>query len=225
MAFRFEEHLARMDRRYYGSTRDGIETVVVAAGRTYATTALDLWDAITTPERLARWFLPISGDLRLGGRYQLEGNAGGTIEECVRPELIKVTWEFGGGKSWVTVRLVTQPDGTRLELEHEGPIVPGFSDVYGPGALGVGWDGGFFGLTIHLADPSIDKPVESDPSWPMSPEGKAFYGASAAAWGEAETAFGTPAEVARARAEATRAFYTGEGPGMAGTEGGASATE
>lgn len=221
MAFRFEEHLARMDRRYFSSTRDGMETVVVAAGRTYNTTALDLWDAVTNPERLARWFLPISGDLKLGGRYQLEGNAGGSIQECVQPELIRVTWEFGGGVSWLTVRFMLLAEGTRLELEHEGPIVPGFSDVFGPGALGVGWDGGFLGLTIHLTDPSADKPVESDPEWPMSPEGKAFYGAAAKAWGEAEIAFGTPRDVALARAEATRGFYTGEGPGMSGHEGGA----
>ena len=27
--------------------------------RSYDTTVDDLWDAITTPERLARWFLPV----------------------------------------------------------------------------------------------------------------------------------------------------------------------
>ena len=29
----------------------------------------DVWDACTNPERIPRWFLPVSGDLRLGGRY------------------------------------------------------------------------------------------------------------------------------------------------------------
>ncbi len=219
MAFRFEEHLSRMDRRVYNSARDGIETVVVAAARTYASDALDLWDAITRPERLARWFLPISGDLRLGGRYQLEGNAGGTIQACVEPELIQVTWEFGGGISWLSVRLKPQPHGTKLEIEHEGPVMPGFTEVYGPGALGVGWDGGFFGLTLHLENPQIDKPVEADPAWQVSPEGKAFYAAAAMAWGEADVASGTPVETARTRAEATRAFYTGEAPGMSAPDG------
>lgn len=216
MAFRFEDHLARMDRRVESGSRDGQETALVIAGRTYATTALDLWGALTTPERLSRWFLPISGDLCLGGRYQFEGNAGGTIQECVEPELIKATWEFGGGVSWLTLRLIPQSDGTRLELEHEAPLMPGFSDVYGPGAVGVGWDGGFFGLGIHLEDPSAEKPVEADPTWPTTPEGKAFYGASAAAWGEADAASGTPSDEARSRAETTRKFYTGEGPGMGG---------
>lgn len=219
MAFPFEEHLARMDRRVVSGTRDGQETAIVKAGRTYATDALDLWNALTTPERLSRWFLPISGELRLGGRYQFEGNAGGTIQECVEPELIRATWEFGGGVSWLTLRLIQQPDGTRLELEHEAHLMPGFSDVFGPGAVGVGWDGGFFGLGLHLTDPSADKPPESDPEWPMSPEGKSFYRTSAEAWGRADAESGTPVADAMARAEATRKFYTGEGPGMGSPEG------
>ena len=44
-----------------------------------------MWDACTDPERIGRWFLPVSGDLRLGGRYQLEGNAGGEILRCEPP--------------------------------------------------------------------------------------------------------------------------------------------
>jgi len=220
MAFRFEEHLARMDRRVASGSRDGQETAIVRAGRTYATDALDLWNALTTPERLSRWFLPVSGDLRLGGKYQFRGNAGGTIEECVEPERIGVTWEFGGGVSWLTLRLLPQADGTRLELEHEAPLMPGFSEVYGPGAVGVGWDGGFLGLYIHLGDPGGAKPPESDTQWPMSPEGKAFYGAAALAWGRADAAAGTPEEEAMVRAETTRRFYTGEGLGV-----GAGATE
>ena len=55
----------------------------------------DVWDALTNPERIGRWFLPISGDYRLGGRYQFEGNAGGEIVECDRPHRLKVTWVYG----------------------------------------------------------------------------------------------------------------------------------
>ena len=226
MAFDIQDHMARMDRQVGSGMRDGQETAIVKAGRTYATDALDLWNALTTPARLERWFLPISGDLRQGGRYQFQGNAGGTIQECVEPERLKVTWEFGGGVSWLTVRLVPLADGTRLELEHEALPMPGFSDVYGPGAVGVGWDGGFLGMAIHLADPGAGKPPEADAQWPMSPEGKAFYGAAAAAWGRADAAAGTPEAEAMQRAETTRKFYTGEGPGMgAGAAEGAPAGE
>lgn len=63
--------------------------------RHYKAEREDVWDAITTPERLVRWFLPISGDLRPGGRYQLEGNAGGEVVRCERPSEIGLTWEMG----------------------------------------------------------------------------------------------------------------------------------
>jgi uncharacterized protein YndB with AHSA1/START domain len=46
------------------------------------------------PSGIPRWFLPIAGDLRLGGRFQLEGNAGGEITECRPPRRLAVTWEL-----------------------------------------------------------------------------------------------------------------------------------
>ena len=57
-------------------------------------------DAVTSAERIPRWFLPVSGRLELGGRYQLEGNAGGTIRRCERPSHLGLTWELGGDVSW-----------------------------------------------------------------------------------------------------------------------------
>jgi hypothetical protein len=39
----------------------------------YPASQSDLWDAVTNADRIPRWFLPVSGDLRLGGHYQLEG--------------------------------------------------------------------------------------------------------------------------------------------------------
>ena len=63
-------------------------TVTISADlRTRRSTTL--WDACTNAERIPRWFLPVSGDLRLGGRYQLEGNAGGTIERCDPPRSLR----------------------------------------------------------------------------------------------------------------------------------------
>ena len=52
---------------------------VLTISQVYDTGIDDLWDTVTNPERIPRWFLPISGELRVGGRYQFEGNAGGTI--------------------------------------------------------------------------------------------------------------------------------------------------
>src|SRR5256885_94128 len=76
-------------------------------------------DACTNPERLPRWFLPVTGDLRVGGRYQLASNASGAIERCEPPHGFTATWEYGGSVSWIEVRLSPESeDTTRLELDH-----------------------------------------------------------------------------------------------------------
>ena len=80
---------------------EGQTARVVVAARSYDTDIQDLWDALTNPERIPRWFLPVSGDLKLGGRYQFQGNAGGTITACEPPRRVAATWEFGGAVSWV----------------------------------------------------------------------------------------------------------------------------
>lgn len=200
-------------RRYVERDHLGKPARVVVAERTYPTTPDDLWDAITNPERLPRWFLPIEGDLRLGGRYQLKGNAGGTITRCDAPEALDITWEFMGGMSWVTVRLAPQGDEeTQLTLEH----IVHTSDVdehwaqFGPGAVGVGWDLGFLGLGLHLAAPGQALELETgDNPWSASDEGKAFMRESASAWGEAHVAGGADPATARAMAERTAQAYTG----------------
>ena len=97
--------------------------------RDYDAPIEDVWDALTNPERIGRWFLPISGDYRLGGRYQFEGNAGGEIVVCEQPHRLKVTWEYGAAAgeadaSVLELRLSTADGGvTRLELEHTA-VVP-----------------------------------------------------------------------------------------------------
>ncbi len=48
--------------------RDG-DAVSVEFDRRYATDAADLWQICTEPDRLARWFAPVSGDLRPGGSF------------------------------------------------------------------------------------------------------------------------------------------------------------
>ncbi|MDB5456034.1 MAG: Activator of Hsp90 ATPase-like protein [Caulobacter sp.] len=197
-------------RQFVEREHQGKPARVVVAVRTYETTPDDLWDAVTNAERLPRWFLPVEGDLKLGGRYQLKGNAGGTITRCDSPQALDLTWEFGGGMSWVTVRLAPEGEATRLTLEH---IVLA-SDVdehwkqFGPAAVGVGWDLSFLGLGLHIAsgEPVDPKGFEG---WSSSDEGKAFMRASADAWAAAHIAGGEDAEVARAMAARTAAFYTG----------------
>src|SRR5215831_2232401 len=69
--------IGAVTREVRSRQHNGRPARVVVASRTYNTTIEDVWDAITNAERIPRWFLPVSGDLRLGGRYQLEGWWGG----------------------------------------------------------------------------------------------------------------------------------------------------
>jgi uncharacterized protein YndB with AHSA1/START domain len=194
-----------VEREYEGKPSRG-----VIASRVFQTDARELWDALTRAERIPRWFLPIEGELRQGGRYQLKGNAGGTILRCDAPRALDITWEFGGGKSWVNLRLAPEGAGTRLTLEHLAHTadIEQFWSQFGPGATGVGWDLGFLGLALHL-ESGGGVPPEADPAWMASAEAKDFIHASARAWGEAHVAAGEAADVARGMADRTAAFYTG----------------
>ena len=88
--------LGLVSRSVRNFEKDGKAASAVTLTRLYDTDVDDLWDALTSKERIPRWFLPVEGDLRLGGRYQLKGNAGGTITACTPPDHFAATWEFGG---------------------------------------------------------------------------------------------------------------------------------
>jgi uncharacterized protein YndB with AHSA1/START domain len=191
------------------TTYDGTDARRLVLRRCYDASVEDVWDACTNAERINRWFLPISGDLREGGTYQFEGNAGGKILKCEPPKLIRVTWEFGGGApTQVEVRLAAKgADQTDFELEHVGSVPPEMWEQFGPGGLGVGWDGGLLGLGLHLAS---GETIEDKDAWPMSQEGRDFYRRSSQAWGTAYEKSGASPEAAAATVKQTYAFYTGD---------------
>jgi uncharacterized protein YndB with AHSA1/START domain len=101
--------IGAVTREVSSRQHNGRPARVVVASRTYNTKMEDVWDAITNAERIPRWFLPVSGELRVGGRYQLEGNAGGEITRCEPPRHLALTWEYGGDVSWVNVQLCGGP--------------------------------------------------------------------------------------------------------------------
>ncbi len=208
MDLEIERHLGAVERSVSSLERDGQPARAVTLARSYGTTVDDLWDAVTNGVRIPRWFLPISGDLKLGGRYQLEGNAGGVITACARPSHLVLTWEFGGDVSWVEVRFSDDGAGrARLTLTHTAHVSEHWAK-YGPGAVGVGWELGLMGLAIHLTQPS--EPKLDEAAFSASPDGKAFIAGSSEGWGQASIAVGTDADAARAAARRTTAFYTGE---------------
>lgn len=187
--------------------RDGAPTRIAVARREYATTPEDLWNALTDPERIPRWFLPISGELRVGGRYALEGNASGTVEACDAPRRFALTWEMMGAPSWVTVTLAPTASGTELELVHEAHVPEEFWTVYGPGAVGIGWDGALMGLGLHVETGDTVTGEDAE-RLPFTEEGRAFYRAAADGWTDAAIAAGEDPDAMRAAGEGAYAFYT-----------------
>lgn len=202
------EQINAVRRRVGSRVLEAGEARVATISRTYDTTVEDLWDACTNPERIRRWFLPVTGDLRMGGRYQVEGNAGGTVERCDPPKGFAATWEYGGEVSWIEVRLDPDPaGGTRFELEHVAHVDDDRWAQFGPGAVGIGWELGLLGLARHLASGESLDPA-AGMVWPVSDEGRGFVALSSDRWCAASIAAGTPEDAARAAADRTTAFYT-----------------
>jgi uncharacterized protein YndB with AHSA1/START domain len=194
------EELAAINRKVVRN--DDSDTVSVTLTRAYDADADDVWDALTNPQRLPRWFYPVSGDLQIGGSFQFEGNAGGEIRRCDRPTWLQVT--FGDPNSILDLHLAEIADKTTVELTHTVPLAVAGS---GAGALfvGPGWDGALLGLGIHLRGLAVGDPLEAA----NSPEVIEFNRGSISRWTEAVEASGTAAaeEIAGAR-EAAVAQYT-----------------
>lgn len=107
----------------------------------------EVFDAWTTPSRLAAWMSPVGAaeaevDLRVGGSFRvvmvearLEHR--GEYLEIDRPRRLVFTWvsPFTGAEpSVVTVELHTHDDGTRVVLTHERlpvDVVDGHRDGWG----------------------------------------------------------------------------------------------
>ncbi len=208
MNFDVDCHLNAVDRTVSSQERDGNPALANTLSRSYETAVEDLWDAVTNGERIPRWAMPISGELELGGRYQLEGNAGGRITACKRLSHLALTWEFGGDLSWVDVQVADEgAERARLTITHAARHSEHW-DTYGPGATGVGWESALLGLAFYLKRPNDPKPDEL--AFVTSPDGKAFITGSSERWGQAAIAAGTDPDGALEAARRTTAFYTGE---------------
>lgn len=206
------DHLGAVTRGLDTVDRDGEPMRVLRVERTYPAAADDVWDAITDPARIPRWIGgAVTGDLRLGGRYQIEGNAGGEILTCEPPKRLSVTWEYGG-ITWVDATLEEAGDGTRLLVEHTAPVPPELWQQFGPGAVGIGWEMMLMGLAEHLADPTFDP--EEVKAWMEGPEGRAYLveyvTASGDRWVETSIGFGTDPDEARGAGERCAAAYTAQ---------------
>ncbi len=211
MGIEVAKEIGAVTREIGCGERNGESTRIQVSTRTYDIGQVSLWDALTYIDRIPRWFLPISGDLRPGGSYQLEGNASGEITECQPLEHFALTWVIQDQISWVDVRLsVLAPGGTELRLEHIAHIPPELWAEYGPGATGIGWDLTLLGLEQHFLTGDKIKP-ETAAVWMGSAEGQEFVRRSSHAWCEASIEAGTDRDLALSSAERAAAFYLGTG--------------
>ena len=208
MDFDVNSHLIAVERTASSLELQGQPACAVTLSRNFTTLVAELWDCITNAERIPRWFLPIHGDLKPRGRFQLEGNAGGTIKVCERMSHIALTWEYGEDVSWLEVWFSAVGNGcARLTLTHTALFSEHWT-MYGPGATGVGWEMSFLGLALHLMHPTAPKPDEI--AFVTSSLGKSFIEGSSEGWRQAAVAMGTETESAHEAAIRTTAFYTGE---------------
>jgi uncharacterized protein YndB with AHSA1/START domain len=82
--------------RIPGSLRSAAGAGVVRIEDRYDTGIDDLWSALTEPDRLARWYGQVDGDLRPGGQFRLhvesaDIDATGRVEECDPPRRLLIT--------------------------------------------------------------------------------------------------------------------------------------
>ena len=100
------------------------EARVAVFTRVFDAAIEDVWDACTDPARLARWYAPVEGDLRVGGEFT-QGDLGpGKVVRCEAPHLLTVA--LGGGDpspDEVELRLTQDTEGmTLLTFEHATTI-------------------------------------------------------------------------------------------------------
>jgi uncharacterized protein YndB with AHSA1/START domain len=205
------EHQINAVRRTVGSrTIDIGEAHVVTVSQSYDTDPGDLWDAVTNIERIPRWLMPITGDLKVGGSYQLEGNANGTILTCDPPKNFTATWEYGGNVSWIDVSISGEAASrSRLVVEHIAHVDDEMARQFGPGAVGIGWDSMLLGLAIHLSTGESIGPSFGQ-QWIVTEDGRRFLSLSGEEWYTANVASGEDPASARESADRCLKAYLGE---------------
>lgn len=117
------------DVRTIGSMRALDETRgAVRVEDVYDTDIEDLWDACTTPARLARWLADVEGDLRVGGTVHLtftsSASPSAVVEVCDAPRHLLLrtspgTSDEGETEAWLS----EEGERTRLVVEQRGLLI------------------------------------------------------------------------------------------------------
>ncbi|MEV0794059.1 SRPBCC domain-containing protein [Kribbella sp. NPDC050459] len=125
----------------------------------YDTGIDDLWAAVTDPDRLARWYGKVEGDLRLGGSFTVyvesaELESIGQVEVCEAPARLRVT--------------TRETD----ESAHRGDGPPPFRQTIEATLIA---DGSQTILTIEIAGLPLDKIEYFGAGWQLRAENLAAY--------------------------------------------------
>ncbi|MCY4128408.1 MAG: SRPBCC domain-containing protein [Gammaproteobacteria bacterium] len=200
-------HLTAIKRHVRLFEKEGKSVASVQLSRHFDVDRQALWNAITSQNEISKFFGTVTGNLKLGGSYAIEGNASGVIEVCEPLTRIALTWEFAGDVSWVELNMNAESRSrVSFELTHTSVLSPHW-DQYGAGATGVGWESSFLGLLRYLMHP--DEAKIDEEAFAASDEGKLFVSRSSQGWAEASILAGTATEAALSAAERTTSFYLG----------------
>ena len=116
----------------------------------------EVWSACTTRSRIDTWFLPVTGELRVGGTYQLESYAEGEIIRCEKPGFLSVTMAIQGAPGEAQLRLRENGEDTVLEFEHTMAADAALWSAIAP-EIGSAWEVALKYLERHLRGEQIDK--------------------------------------------------------------------
>lgn len=144
-----------------GSLRSADGKGIVRIEDRYDTGVGDLWEALTDPRRLARWFGHVEGDLRAGGAFRLylEGadiESTGSVDACEPLHRLLVTtretdesWRRGQGAPPFdqTIEATLTADGGQTILVIEVRGLPLDKIAF----YGAGWQIHAENLAAHLA--------------------------------------------------------------------------
>ena len=133
---------AHGDTRILGRLRSEDGKGVVRMEDRYDTDIDDLWSALTDPDRLARWYGKVEGDLRLGGQLNVRIpdalEATGRVDACEPPRRLLVTMRDEDPRpgqpeeTVIEAHLTADGDQTVLVVEERGLPVDLLS-AYGAG--------------------------------------------------------------------------------------------
>lgn len=141
--------MSRVLRDVVGSMREVDGSAVVRVESRFDTTPEDLWEAVTTPVRLARWLGDVQGDLQPGGTFRASftstWSGSGRVEVCEPPHRLVTRMSDEDGETVIEATLTPDDDGVLLVVEESG-----LPATHLP-AYGAGWQVHLEDLGHHLA--------------------------------------------------------------------------